>query len=157
MPVSLRIRLKWLLLAVALSLASQAMAGVGVRRDPAGTDRPGGDVLRTLLPSPDPDICVRQCLADGRCVSYTYVRPGLQDPLAVCYLKSTRRPVVRNKCCESGVKIGVPNPRPPGPPTQTYPPHSPNQDFCSKPGLVCGGDRRGQWNSDTNSCDCPPP
>jgi hypothetical protein len=33
------------------------------------------------------------------------------------------------------------------------PPESPNQAFCSTTTTVCG-DRKGKWNSDTNSCDC---
>ncbi|MBW8843964.1 MAG: PAN domain-containing protein [Burkholderiales bacterium] len=148
---------KWLMAAAALLVAAPAMAGTGIRKDAHGIDRPGGDFQRSLLAQADPDLCVRQCLFDQRCASYTYVRPGVQNEKAVCYLKSSRRPVVRNKCCESGVKIGVPDPKRPTRPARIEPPPSPNKEFCALPGLICADGNKGRWNNESNSCDCPSP
>lgn len=154
MKNQIRLRIKWLASFGLALIATSALAGVGIVRDPHRTDRPGGDIQRSLLPRADPELCVRQCVSDQRCASYTYVRPGLQDKQAVCYLKSSRRRTVKNDCCESGIKIAVQDRRPPGPPPRIQPPESPNKPFCSTT-LVCGGGKRGRWNDDTQSCDCP--
>lgn len=68
----------------------------------------------------------------------------------------TRRPVVRNKRCESGVKIGVPDPKRPIRPALIEPPPSPNKEFCPLPGVLCAERNKGRWNNESNSSDCPP-
>jgi len=65
------------------------------------------------------------CKSAMGCVAFTWVRPGLQGPDGVCWLKSTAGGKVRNACCVSGIvsigKEGIgsiaPGPveEPPGP------------------------------------------
>ena len=68
------------------------------------TDRPGMDIARIELNAPDPLRCQRRCNDRGECRAWTYVRPGLQGPRAVCYLKSAAPPPKPSNCCVSGVK-----------------------------------------------------
>jgi hypothetical protein len=90
-----------LALAVALS-AAQA----GDRGMEDNTDRPGSDYAR-FNPPADPENCRLACMNDrGRCVSWTYVRPGVQEPQAVCYLKNAAPAATPNNCCVSGVLPG---------------------------------------------------
>lgn len=68
------------------------------------TDRPGGDYTSLRLADADALACQKQCAEDQRCLAWTYVAPGYQEPSAVCWLKNvvptaTRRDV----CCTSGV------------------------------------------------------
>jgi len=71
-----------------------------------GTNRLGGDYRNFYLDSPDWRLCKAECDNDTRCMAWTLVRPGIQDPTrAKCWLKSTvpgRRP---SSCCDSGVKL----------------------------------------------------
>ena len=46
--------------------------------------------------------CERRCAANHRCVSWTYVKPGVQGPSAFCYLKNDIPHPVRADCCTSG-------------------------------------------------------
>ena len=68
------------------------------------TDRPGLDIARIELNTPDPLRCRRRCDDRGECRAWTYVRPGVQGPRAVCYLKSAAPPPKPSNCCVSGVK-----------------------------------------------------
>ena len=66
-------------------------------------DRPGGDYASHRLDKADASVCQRLCAEDQRCLAWTYVAPGYQEPSAVCWLKNvvpsgTRRDV----CCTSG-------------------------------------------------------
>lgn len=144
-----------LILLVGMLVATVANAGVTIKRDPANIDRPGGDFQRTLLPHADSELCVNQCVSDTHCLSYTYVKPGLQDKQAVCYLKNTRRPIVKNNCCVSGIKAYVADPKPRARPAEIQPPDASNQQWCTT-SLVCGN-RQGHWNANLNSCDCGDP
>ena len=67
-------------------------------------NRPGGDF--TSFPSIGDrlEICRDACAAESSCVAYTYVRPGLQGPRGVCWLKSSIPQAAPNGCCISGVK-----------------------------------------------------
>ena len=49
-------------------------------------------------------MCRSACAADGRCLAYSYVKPGAQFPKAHCWLKSTVPPRSSHWCCVSGVK-----------------------------------------------------
>lgn len=73
----------------------------------ANVDRTGADITHLALPSADPAQCQQQCADNGSCVSWTMVRPGIQGPQAVCWLKSAA-PVERaDGCCTSGIKVDV--------------------------------------------------
>jgi hypothetical protein len=74
-------------------------------------DRPGADYRNFDLPAPSPEMCRNQCMSDPACVAFTYVNPGVQAPVARCWLKSQVPPPVPNGCCISGVRFGAP----PGP------------------------------------------
>lgn len=89
---------------------------------PAGmednSDRPGSDFGSFTVSPGSPAACQNACRKDSRCKAWTYVRPRIQGPSAVCYLKSAMPPAMPNKCCISGVvprgPIGVsPNLPPP--------------------------------------------
>lgn len=98
-----------------LVTSSIAFAGRQISFDNANTDRPGSDYSRSALSRADPQLCARQCLGDGKCSSFTYVRPGQQGPNAVCYLKNRSPAKVANNCCESGVVKYSPVPHVSGP------------------------------------------
>jgi len=69
-----------------------------------GVDRPGRDYRSFNLSTPNPALCKNQCAAEGQCVAWTYVNPGVQGAQARCWLKSSVPPPVQNNCCASGVK-----------------------------------------------------
>lgn len=78
-------------------------------------DRPGNDFQAINLASASPQLCYNACQANGACVAWTYVKPGVQGPQAKCYLKNPVPAAVANNCCVSGVKAGPPPPPlPPG-------------------------------------------
>ena len=67
-----------------------------------GVNRPGSD-YRSFFIANDPGICKSECERDGRCRSWTFVKPGIQGAQAKCWLKN-RIPRARNEgCCVSGV------------------------------------------------------
>lgn len=72
-----------------------------------GRNRPGGDFTHFPLPIPDPNFCRAACAANGNCKSWTFVNPGVQGPLAQCWLKSSVPASVVDACCVSGVKAGA--------------------------------------------------
>lgn len=83
-------------------------------KDPANEtniDRPGLDIRNFADPSAQPAACQAACDQDGRCVSWTYVRPGVQGPGARCWLKNGYPAAVVNDCCTTGLQH-----RPSGPP-----------------------------------------
>ncbi len=75
-----------------------------------GFDRPGGDLLRFVVPTGDPEICAARCEREGRCRAWTFSYPGTAalggSNNAVCFLKSQVTPRVENACCVSGIKGG---------------------------------------------------
>ena len=80
------------------------------------TDRRGSDYERIDMPVANPDACFDRCRNDGRCAAWTYVRPGVQGPNAVCYLKNPAPAPSQNTCCVSGAIARAANPPPPPPP-----------------------------------------
>ncbi|MBI1397506.1 MAG: hypothetical protein GC151_16155 [Betaproteobacteria bacterium] len=72
-------------------------------------DLPGSDYHHFEPRGPDDThrttVCRSACGADGSCLAYTYVKPGIQGSKAVCYLKS-RVPEhgASSQCCSSGVR-----------------------------------------------------
>jgi len=67
-------------------------------------DRLGGD-YRNFEVAADAQgaPCAAACQADGKCRSWTYVRPGYQGNAGRCYLKDKVKPPRRKPCCISGV------------------------------------------------------
>ncbi len=67
-------------------------------------DRLGGD-YRNFEVSADAKgaPCAAACQGDGRCRSWTYVRPGYQGAAGRCYLKDKIKAPRRKPCCISGV------------------------------------------------------
>jgi hypothetical protein len=59
---------------------------------------------KLTLALPNPDLCQDSCSKEKDCWSFTYVKPNLQGPQAVCYLKGRPEKVIENDCCTSGVK-----------------------------------------------------
>ena len=90
----------WALTCLAIVLASSAL----LQAQEAGVNRPGGDYRSIELPSADPALCRKACDDEARCRAYTYVKPGVQGPSALCWLKSEVPPGVPDECCVSGVK-----------------------------------------------------
>ena len=68
-----------------------------------GIDRPGMDIAQTPLAVADPLACQALCAGDPDCVAWTYVNPGLQGDLAICWTKSGVPDGFANDCCTSGV------------------------------------------------------
>jgi hypothetical protein len=88
-------------------VTEQADAGMLMSPMRMGIDRPGDDLQRLLLPRPDPVLCQQQCADHGSCRGWTMVKPGVQDPAAVCYLKSGPPLENANGCCTSGLKVAT--------------------------------------------------
>ena len=85
------------------------------------TNRHGSDYARFDLTVANPDQCFERCRGDSRCAAWTFVRPGVQGPQAVCYLKNPAPAPTPNNCCVSGATPGgarppVTPPPPPPPP-----------------------------------------
>ena len=74
----------------------------------AGKDRPGSDFASSNLPFANPKLCYDQCEANNACKAWTYVKPGVQGPKAICYLKKAVPNAVNDSCCISGVKASPP-------------------------------------------------
>lgn len=72
------------------------------------TDRPGSDYDKFHINDQRPDRCQSECARQSdRCRAWTYVQPGVQHKLAVCYLKTDIPPAVASNCCVSGVQKKV--------------------------------------------------
>ncbi len=68
------------------------------------TDMPGGDYTSFRLPQADALLCQKLCAEDQRCLAWTYVAPGYQEPSPICWLKNTVPAGTRtDTCCTSGV------------------------------------------------------
>ena len=66
-------------------------------------DRPGSDYRNFTPRNPDPGDCREACLAEQQCRAWTFVRPDIQGPNAVCWLKDSVPEAQGNDCCTSGV------------------------------------------------------
>jgi hypothetical protein len=70
----------------------------------ANTDRPGFDYRNFDLAAADARLCRAQCEAEQRCLSWTYVAPGVQGTYARCWLKNAVPQATTNGCCISGIR-----------------------------------------------------
>ena len=73
----------------------------------AGIDRPGSDIGNVVLTTPNPAQCQQQCTDNASCQSWTFVKPGVQGPNAVCYIKGGVPTEQANACCTSGIKVDL--------------------------------------------------
>ena len=88
-----------------------------------GYNLPGRDI-RAFETDGLNDECWRACTAEPGCKAYTWVKPGVQGPKAVCWLKSSVPARVANSDCVSGwVKESPPTLGPT--PTQAAAPTTP--------------------------------
>jgi hypothetical protein len=72
------------------------------------TDAAGGDYRHFDLPKPRPRICQEACYGDDICKAWTFYKPGLLGPLAICWLKSSEPTMERDDCCISGIRAAKP-------------------------------------------------
>ncbi|HYW72805.1 MAG TPA: PAN domain-containing protein [Pyrinomonadaceae bacterium] len=66
-------------------------------------NRRGGDYQDFELRSNNPYDCRTACANDGRCASFTYVRPSFFGPNSHCFLKGSVPNATQEGCCISGV------------------------------------------------------
>lgn len=99
--------LKSLLKILTLGFAFVLFAG-GAMAWESNRNRPGGDFMHFPLVAPLPGQCEAACNSNATCKAWTYVKPGQQGPLAVCWLKSVAPPKVVDSCCISGKKAVAP-------------------------------------------------
>jgi hypothetical protein len=69
-----------------------------------GIDRFGSDYRMIEMAVPDPLLCMRECLADVNCITFSFVKPGFQVSNARCYLKNAEPAPYANECCSSGYR-----------------------------------------------------
>ncbi len=67
-------------------------------------DRPGMDYSNFDLPSANPALCKKECINDAKCKAFTYVKPGVQNENARCWLKYAIPEAIPSDCCISGIK-----------------------------------------------------
>jgi hypothetical protein len=70
----------------------------------ANVDFPGNDYTSVTLDVPDVRACQEKCGVDTKCKAYTYVKPGIQGPKAICYFKNKVSFAKKSNCCTSGIK-----------------------------------------------------
>lgn len=71
----------------------------------AGVDMPGNDYSNKPISGNAVD-CQNICNADGSCLAWTWVKPGVQGPQAMCWLKNAVPPSRQNPNTISGIKAG---------------------------------------------------
>ena len=79
------------------------IAGVSVYAMEYDTDWPGMDYKNFNLQSDQPTACETECVKDSNCKVWTYVKPGVQEYRARCWLKNGMPETVTNECCTSGI------------------------------------------------------
>lgn len=80
-------------------------SGVPERRTETSVNRAGADYDHVNVSNPAfcRDLCQR---GGGQCAAWTFVRPGVQGPSGVCWLKSAVPDATSDNCCTSGVMAG---------------------------------------------------
>lgn len=72
-----------------------------------GVNRAGND-YKKFPTSSNPEACRQACADDPVCQAFTWVRPGVQDPRAVCWLKNGVPTAASDETCVSGVRVDTP-------------------------------------------------
>ncbi len=70
-----------------------------------GSDLPGSDYQHEPISGVAQD-CEKRCDVDGNCLAWTWVKPGVQNSQAMCWLKNAVPPSVKNENTISGIKRG---------------------------------------------------
>jgi len=70
-----------------------------------GVDMPGNDYSSKPISGTAVD-CENMCNADGKCLAWTWVKPGVQNAQAMCWLKNAVPPSHPNPNTISGIKTG---------------------------------------------------
>ena len=106
--VSCGLLIVWVGLWPGFARATLTAVPAGTRVD---TNFPGQD-LRSLK-SESANLCAEACDRTRGCMAWTWVRPGVQGPTGMCWLKDGAPTTVRDTCCMSGFKDsgGMPEPR----------------------------------------------
>lgn len=92
-------RLAVLLLCLLAPLAALAQVTGEMR---PGINFPGADIGSSPIGDNNPLTCLTICeLTDG-CEAWTYVKPGIQGPTAMCWIKSEVPAAEVSECCISG-------------------------------------------------------
>lgn len=81
---------------VALALALLGTPATAVD----GVNLPGRDYAN--FPAPSARTCRATCGGESRCQAYTWVKPGVQGPSGMCWLKHSEPAIVKDPCCDSG-------------------------------------------------------
>lgn len=68
-----------------------------------GFNRPFSDIGMLTLESEEPKLCQVECEKNDRCLAWTYVKPNVQGPTAVCWLKNAVPPLFPDANTVSGV------------------------------------------------------
>ena len=89
------------LLAVALGLSGGSAAAQSTFE--SNTVRHGSYNKAVQLPSANPVECQSICLADPRCVTWTFYKPGIQAIHALCMTRYTVADPYPSGCCSSGI------------------------------------------------------
>ena len=73
------------------------------------SDLPGRDYRGFEITSDHPDmsVCMDACRDEDRCQAFTYVKPGVQGPLARCWLKDGVPARTSNEGTTSGIKVSI--------------------------------------------------
>ncbi|MBW7861776.1 MAG: hypothetical protein KJZ96_05970 [Rhodocyclaceae bacterium] len=126
------------------ALAIAALLPTPARACGFNCDIPGGDMAAHYIQ--DANACANACRSTRGCLGWTWVRPGIQGPQAVCYLKSHLNRAQGSNCCISGTaphvrynpmtygfevgnKVDLP-PMAPPPAPAARPPQRFSQCFC---------------------------
>jgi PAN domain len=64
-----------------------------------GTNLPGRDYAN--FPAHSAPVCQNTCAGESRCQAYTWVKPGIQGPSGMCWLKHSEPDIVKDQCCDS--------------------------------------------------------
>ena len=67
-------------------------------------NRPGHDYKNFMMNQADAEICRAACEAEAKCQAFTYVKPGIQEAKARCWLKDKAAPAQPAPCCISGAR-----------------------------------------------------
>jgi hypothetical protein len=94
-----------LILGMAIAVPNLGMAQTSTFEQ--SIDRPGSDYHNFSMSNPDvrtgATACRNECLKDQRCRAWSYVKVGIQGPMARCWMKQAAPSSARNQCCISGV------------------------------------------------------
>lgn len=68
------------------------------------TDLAGMDYDNFDLNEPDVNLCKIKCEQDVKCKAFIYVKPGIQNEYARCWLKYGVPKSIKSDCCTSSIK-----------------------------------------------------